>query len=907
MLIAKGQAVAAPQYTMTCTSCHGMPPLDASGGVKDPTTGAVPGSHQAHLATGAQQVACAKCHNNSGYTTSHRNGQIQFAPNINGSPATGAYKKGGVQVTFTNQTSIPSLGSCANVNCHFESATPVWGSSTTVTCNTCHTTPPSDGSHPSITGSGKKHGDYYGTDQTSCVKCHPSHTTFDHATSAGQRGLSIQFVTAPNSGGSYSGNVAYPNYLPSQNPARNGNCANVYCHSNGRLGNPNVSPTWGSTLPTNCNGCHGGDRNSAAFQTMSSGRHTKHIIGQYNYGCAECHALTASNNTSIVDKTKHVNGGVDVSFSSKWGGSFTNSGHAPGDQSGTCVNVYCHSNAQVQPGETQAFRNMTSSKAWFGTTKDSCTFCHSTGSITTGPYVLSGKHLKHLNTTINTTIGTALACNDCHLNGGTNVNRANHVNKFINYSGLKAGNQTTLNVAKGVCSNAYCHSDGKGIFQSMTSANWFSTRSLDCKGCHGGAGSLAGEPAYSNAGSGLPRANTHAKHVGTTAPAATCGNCHWSTTTSGTSIAIGSTTHADSTITLSPGNSKSFSWTANGKTCSSISCHFNGTATWGASLTCADCHNVNSLSGAHKTHMGSLNLSTFSFSSINANLSTGSGQTSPYYYGFGCGNCHPTDNSLHANGTVNVELNNNATLASVLRLKNGTGAQYNYTTHQCDNVYCHSDGFNAPAAANTPSWYGSFANTSDRCANCHGNSPTTGAHSAHVVGIHYDDIFNGTSGKLPAGSTGSSSHGVAAQATTLNCNICHSKTVVTSANDNNTVCKACHFAGSSVASLKGGVYVNDLSFHVNGSVDVVLQNTPIYSKAQMRPASFANYSGVWARNGGNYKNGAAAFDVSKQALVPTMWSAGVPGQGSCSNIACHVGNTVKWNDTLTCESCHTKL
>jgi predicted CxxxxCH...CXXCH cytochrome family protein len=306
------------------------------------------------------------------------------------------------------------------------------------------------------------------------------------------------------------------------------------------------------------------------------------------------------------------------------------------------------------------------------------------------------------------------------------------------------------------------------------------------------------------------------------------------------------------------------------------------------------------MTGAHKMHAGGIDLATYSFSNLNVNLSSGSGS----FYGFGCGNCHPTDNALHANGSVNIELTNNAANASTLRQKNGAGA--GYVSGKCDNVYCHSDGYNAPTAANTPTWTGNFS-VADRCANCHGNSPTTpGAHSAHVVGIHYDDIFNGTSGKLAAGSTGSVSHGLQGQATTLNCNICHSSTVASSANDNNTVCKTCHYTGGPGA-VKGPATISDLSFHVNGAVDVALSNDTIITKAQVRTGSFVNYTAVFARNNGNYKNGANAFDSAKTPLNPNMFTAGVKGQGSCANIACHIGYTVKWNDTLTCDSCHKRL
>ena len=69
--------------------------------------------------------------------------------------------------------------------------------------------------------------------------------------------------------------------------------------------------------------------------------------------------------------------------------------------------------------------------------------------------------------------------------------------------------------------------------------------------------------------------------------------------------------------------------------------------------------------------------------------------------------------------------------------------------------------------------------TGDKCAACHGNSPATGAHAAHVVGIHADDIYSGTTGKLAtAGAVGTSAgHGDPAQSTTLSCNICHNTTI----------------------------------------------------------------------------------------------------------------------------------
>src|SRR6266567_3653018 len=162
-----GIAQAAPQYTLTCDFCHRMPPLDSA--TRDPNTGAFKGNHQTHARSTA--ASCTKCHGNGvlTYQTGHESKAIQIAGNINSyiptSVTAGAYSR-----TFFNQTSVPpaTLGSCANVSCHFEAPTDNWGvlpfstystlGANGITCGKCHGAPPSDGSHPSATpGSGKKH------------------------------------------------------------------------------------------------------------------------------------------------------------------------------------------------------------------------------------------------------------------------------------------------------------------------------------------------------------------------------------------------------------------------------------------------------------------------------------------------------------------------------------------------------------------------------------------------------------------------------------------------------------------------------------------------------------------------------------------------------------------------------
>lgn len=242
------------EAALSCSQCHGSTgdfrPIDAA--YRNISTGGFVGNHRTHMDLTATASACGTCHPGSdSYVSSHRDGKIKLSSHINNSTPTTPYNN---ITSAWPQTATPVMGTCSNVNCHFETTTPVWGSNPALTsCSTCHGAPPADGSHPALTGSGQKHSDYYGTTTASCVKCHSDHTAdtraFAHATSVGKRGLIVSFAAAPNNGsGSYSGDTTYPNYLPGSTPARSGSCTATYCHSKGDGNTPFTSTqtaTWG--------------------------------------------------------------------------------------------------------------------------------------------------------------------------------------------------------------------------------------------------------------------------------------------------------------------------------------------------------------------------------------------------------------------------------------------------------------------------------------------------------------------------------------------------------------------------------------------------------------------------------------------------------------------------------------
>ena len=739
-------SLAGPGWAIQCYQCHGTTatadyrPLDAA--YRNRTTGGFPGSHRTHMAAGATVTNCTPCHGGraASYATSHRDGFINITSNLNGSPVKGVYSRG----TSFAQSVNPTLGTCSSVNCHFETATPTWGATPLAApadCNKCHGAAPADGSHPATGGSGKKHGDYYGITTGSCVKCHPDHTAegapFAHATSAGHRGLAVQFTAAPNSGaGAYGGTVGYPNYLPSQAPPRNGNCSGLYCHSPGNKASafnaPNTVATWGGSLT--CTGCH-----KATGDFMNTGSHYAHVFGggttYSQIKCSVCHAATATGNTAIADVSRHVDYQVEVAFansSSAANGNYngavakpaTPSAKAPGSAYGSCQSVYCHSTGQADGG---TWPPTYTTPAWGTASTGRCGTCHgTTGSDTHGGFpgvmiqrrISSGSHKKHLSRVYGIT-DSDMRCAICHAydksaftsklsscgtvchvasqpqkhaNYEINVNIANYFGATATYNG-----STKPGAGYSTCSNVYCHSDGKATPTTYTTPTWGNVASGACGTCHG---VTAAAP---------PASTPHAKHVGSASPYHfACAECHngkvQATTNATTAPAFAnSTSHVNKSrdVKFDPTNPFG-TYSSAITTCRNLYCHSTGNVNvaagnlpgvyggrvyvrqgWTGSVTCTSCHGRSTAIGMPDyTNAGSPGSAT---SNSHAKHVTSSN--------IACVECHekttktgtsirPTTPSYHVAGTPSVFFNLSGLSAA---------ATYNGAvgTKQCSNTYCH--------------------------------------------------------------------------------------------------------------------------------------------------------------------------------------------------------------------------
>jgi predicted CxxxxCH...CXXCH cytochrome family protein len=381
-------------------------------------------------------------------------------------------------------------------------------------------------------------------------------------------------------------------------------------------------------------------------------------------------------------------------------------------------------------------------------------------------------------------LGSNYGCIECHAatvsSNSTISDTTKHADGSIEIAGSHVGTATA-----GSCAVSYCHSDGKGTQKTVT---WTQAQTLDCKGCHGSDSapaftSIAGEPNYANAGAGQARANSHQIHV---AAAATCQNCHNTTTVDGISILAGSA-HTNGTIDVVAGNGKSF--TIAGKTCSNVSCHSgNGiitnvaAANWGASLGCTGCHgDAGTLAtNAHAKHVSAK--------------------------GYSCATCHSS--TVSGNSTIV-----NAALHGDSAVQVAGSFTFNAAGKTCATS-CHG--------TSTPSWTSA---ASGACGSCHaalsstGGVIATGGHTAHF-GAAYGPLLAANSAASCAichvyttDTAATHVNGVVDLAAGYSkvgvCSTCHKQ--ATNWTTGRVSCESCHSTAGGALSVISGVTAPDMT------------------------------------------------------------------------------------------------
>jgi len=131
-------------------------------------------------------------------------------------------------------------------------------------------------------------------------------------------------------------------------------CSNIYCHSDGRGGNPNQPAQWMTPgnpigrITLTCAGCHNSDGVHQA-QRMSSGAHTMHLNNKHT--CSACHVNTVSDDNVTLNPStgiaNHVNFAANVTIRSSYDND-ANPVNNWDNATKTCSGVSCHGGLPVK-------------------------------------------------------------------------------------------------------------------------------------------------------------------------------------------------------------------------------------------------------------------------------------------------------------------------------------------------------------------------------------------------------------------------------------------------------------------------------------------------------------------------------------------------------------------------------
>lgn len=524
----------------------------------------------------------------------------------------------------------------------------------------------------------------------------------------------------------------------------------------------------------------------------------------------------------------------------------------------------------------------------------------------------AGAHQKHVNPNVPSPVRGPIACAECHVLPATAIHPLNYALDLpFGPLSRSQGAQPVWDANTLTCSANYCHGTFAygAVRGSAASLAW--TGALDgCQTCHG----------MPPTGHGF----------GGTSDPRSCAPCHPDTVL------------PDGTIDLAKGRHVNGQKDASGGACDA--CHwFPDSATRPAT-------------GAHLAHFG---LAAGQGATGYGDLDTleakhpGTPPTAaPAAYGFGCGNCHPTDSGQHSmldgSTVAKVSLHDPSAPATSLKARNAPSAAYDRATGTCTGVYCHSSGQASPAFRTTPAW---TSGTHLSCAGCHDNPPryASGGAGSDTANSHLVVETDGYEAGHFLGLRGpwhSSQHGQSAtvDAAPITCETCHADTTSPASRGANgtgfywldtsgtyTVpgslasqsdpaweatlqCGACHAPGSAAAPLQEG-RVLPLR-HVNGKRDVVFdprQSLPLLPWLPAAPNTPARPYWVtqgspsnpgWQPSLVTWSGDTVSFDLS-----PARYE---PATKTCANVACHMADAAPRWGTIgymsapggACGNCH---
>jgi len=899
-----------------CTFCHGGRGGDVAGApprnthvistdltTAQPTTDPTIGAHASHTqATHAisGDIACTACH--------------QAVTNIT---TPGHVDNGLAEVTFAAVGTTANPGtytrpSCAANYCHGNftggasaslSWTGTFGATFTLTCTSCH------GSPPGPISATVKH-----PQSAVCGDCHAGFTSTS--------------VTAAASANHVDGTVNRPTGCT----ACHGELSSALAAQPVASGSSFAAPGFGATATSK------DSKGNAATTARGVGLHNVHLTGGRSkaVACGECHTVPPLNDVA------HVNGGnglvvFSATLANKSGGATYAS-----TTTLTCSSTYCHGNftggtgAAATPAWTLAgtlgctschanpppasagHPQNTACDTCHGTgyslttvnaathvdgivnlvAAESCTSCHGqtrTGVSGSDPNVAAsppsdskgngvatavgvGAHLPHVNQSRTTPLSSPFACGVCH--PPVAANRHADGTSQVTFVGLAVTGGVTASYTSPSCSATYCHGNFPGGTGSAAPAWNVNGAQLACTSCHGSP------PVPAAATASVP-ASYHPNNP-------TCTSCHpagyTATTVTGTAIP----THVNGLVTLN----------ANRTGC--VQCH--GTPGLVANDAVHADPNVASAPPSDSKGNAVATSAGVGAHVAHVNHATAGRLSLPIH----CTECHGVDKTdrTHADG-------NSAPIFGTIA-KTGNVSP-TYTSPNCSSTYCHGNFTGGTGIGAAPPWTTAGQLT---CNACHGVGATAAATPPGPTSatLHHPQNANCVACHPGYSTTtvNATTHvdGVVNKPT--GCTACHGDLTATGVA--NTDVRAAPAANANATDTRGSAStatnVRGIGAHAKHLTGTAWRSTPMAcSECHTVPAGGdeTHVTGVV-----QVAFGTGATDIArtawpgKPAITPVWNGAGGAATLTCSNTYCH-GNfpgglnpTPTWAtpSVVACGACH---
>ncbi|MBC8204203.1 CxxxxCH/CxxCH domain-containing protein [bacterium] len=240
---------------------------------------------------------CSHCHLNYAQTHINKIVDVQFNPMIGGS--------------YDYQEK-----SCSNVYCHGLQDDMEWDEAEDFTCHSCHGSSENPAPPYDLTGNDNEDSLSVGAHQNhlaetgicdpfSCSDCHLPVSSI---------GAHINFPPAEIS---FSGLATQNGGLPTVYNSSSGECSDVHCHGGWSFDKNASSNGWIYTAP---DGMMRGNSVTMVWNQFGAGYpscgtdcHSLPPVGHQFYpSCNNCHSGVVNSNNEIIDKSKHINGLINV-------------------------------------------------------------------------------------------------------------------------------------------------------------------------------------------------------------------------------------------------------------------------------------------------------------------------------------------------------------------------------------------------------------------------------------------------------------------------------------------------------------------------------------------------------------------------------------------------------------------